>query len=481
MSNFSFFQPDQLLVYLDGVSLKMASVRLVGGKSEVQNLFYRDLASLDEAGIVEEIARGLAAVKAGTHQATVVITSKYAITKSVEVPSFDPQEIDAIVKLQASRHTPYSKEEIVCSHLNLEEILERYTKTLLTIISLGNIQKHLEVLQSAGVQVSQIRVAFEGVAQGLVQARLVGDADVTGVVMVDAEHSDFMVLCKSKPFFVRSIGIGLKQLQHAASRRELAAEVQKSTEAFLSAEPGRALGKVLVLGPDRTELTQLGTEVKSACGVPTETVHAADIVPLSASTRHSGTELFQSPTDAILLSAATLSGLAMDFTPDDLRTASNFRSRATQIFTAGGLVMVIAVLFLGVFVANAYLKNSYIKSLDKNFSAKNSEAERLMTIADQNERIRSFASQKGHVLLALTQLETILPREMYLNEMSVDAEGKVALKGTSELMSRVFSFVTEFENSPAFKTVKNDFAKSRKVDGKDMTDFGLSANLEEVR
>lgn len=479
MSKTSFVGQDELLVYLDGITLKMATVRDSGGRREIQHVFYSDVSQLDETGLVDEAVKGLAAVHARRRDARVVVTSKFAITKSVEVPSFDPQEIEAIIKLQSSRHTPYSKEEMVCAHLSLEEVLERYTKALLVIISLGNIKKHLDVLQLAGIEIASVEVAFEGVARGIVQAGLIIDGEVTGAVLVDTDHSDLIVLCKSKPFFVRSVGIGLKQLQNAASRTELAAELHKSIEAFQAAESGRVVGKVFLIGPDSAEINRLGAEVKSACGVPTEAIRAVDHVATSNSSRSSEAGMFEAPVDVLLFAASGSAG-SMDFIPDDLKTRRSFRHRANQILTAGTLIMVIAALFVGVFGAKVYLKTSYIHALDKNFASKNQEAERLMKLSEQNQLIREFTAQKGKTLKALTDLETILPREMYLNEFNLDAEGKLALKGTSELMSRVFSFVTEFENNPRFKNVKNDYAKSRKVDGKDMTDFGLSANLEEA-
>ena len=65
-----------------------------------------------------------------------------------------------------------------------------------------------------------------------------------------------------------------------------------------------------------------------------------------------------------------------------------------------------------------------------------------------------------------------------MNELALDADGNINIKGTSELMSRVFAFVTEFENSSMFQSVSTDFAKSRKLDGRDVTDFGLTAKTE---
>lgn len=478
MTNLPFLKQDELVVYLDGISLKMATVRESQGRAEVQHLFYSDVSQLDEAGLYSEVSKGLASLKTGSRQARVIVTSKFAITKTVEVPSFDPQEIAAIVKLQSSRHTPYMKDEMVCAHTNLEEVLERYTKALLVIISLGNIKTHLDVLQTAGIEIGRVEVAFEGVARGLVRAGAVTDQDVAGAVLIDLDHTDLIVICKGKPFFVRSIGIGIKHLQNTASRSELAAELQKSIEAFQASEQNRTVGKMIIVSPEISEMFQLVNEIKAACGLVPKVVRASEYVAVSAQAKRAESEMMRAPLDVVLFAAA--GGASMDFIPEDLKTRRTFRERASQIFTAAALAMVVAVLLLATFGAKVYFKTAYGRALDRNFAEKNKEAERLMTMVEQNRVIADFEAKKGSTLKALTQLEESLPREMYLNELSVDPEGKVAMKGTSELMSRVFSFVTEFENNPAFKNVKNDYAKSRKVEGRDMTDFGLSANLEEV-
>ena len=79
----------------------------------------------------------------------------------------------------------------------------------------------------------------------------------------------------------------------------------------------------------------------------------------------------------------------------------------------------------------------------------------------------------------LDEFQKVLPQEMYLSEISLTDDGHVSIKGTSKLMSTVFSFVTELENSPRFKNVTSDYTKSRKENDQDVSDFGLSALLEE--
>ena len=43
------------------------------------------------------------------------IPANAATAKNIEVPSIDPEEIKSIINLQASHHTPYSKEEVLIS------------------------------------------------------------------------------------------------------------------------------------------------------------------------------------------------------------------------------------------------------------------------------------------------------------------------------------------------------------------------------
>src|SRR5690242_14687932 len=93
------------------------------------------LAQVKPSGTVEKIAR-ISAADASTdalgqslknllngfdRKASVICTIPIgaSTSKTIEVPSFDPQEIKSIINLQVNRHTPYSREEVLIGYVNL--------------------------------------------------------------------------------------------------------------------------------------------------------------------------------------------------------------------------------------------------------------------------------------------------------------------------------------------------------------------------
>ena len=73
------------------------------------------------------------------------------IAKNIEIPSLDPDEIKEIIDLQAGRHTPYSRGEIIIDYINIGTYRENYTKILLVIVTLSVVRRQIEILAKAGL------------------------------------------------------------------------------------------------------------------------------------------------------------------------------------------------------------------------------------------------------------------------------------------------------------------------------------------
>jgi len=473
------FDRSKTFIYLDGLTLK--AVRMTGGSKNplIEGAYYRDISGLDEVGVQEEITTAMRTVGSSGRRVSVIANSKFAITKALEIPSFDEKEIKAIADLQASRHTPYSREEIITGHVNLETVKERYTKSLLVITPQVNVEKHLQYLQMAGLEIESVHMAFEALTAGLVKLGTVQPEDVSALIFLGLHHTDFIVLHLNKPFFVRSVAIGARQLADGTRRGEWLEEIKKSHDAYLSEESIRPVRRVLIAGPQSAGLAGLAAEIGETLGASSDVISAADTVPLSAGARQQITNLSDAVVDDLCFAAWAGEGLDMDMIPSDFATSRAFRKRARQIMTTGVLSMVIFVLLCGVMLSKVYFKKGHLAALDRSFAIKNDEAEKLVVLSEQNRLVREFQHRKPRPLAALTGLEEVLPGDMYLNEFNMDTNGHVSIKGTSEFMSSVFSFVTNFESSSRFQGINTDYAKSRKLEGKDVTDFGLSADLEE--
>jgi len=102
-----------------------------------------------------------------------VVSAAQATSKSIEVPSNDPKEIRSIINLQASRHTPYSREEVIIGHVNLGVLSNGNTKILLVIAHRNVIKERLDILEKCGLIAEKVLFAPEGVGKRLFQSMMI--------------------------------------------------------------------------------------------------------------------------------------------------------------------------------------------------------------------------------------------------------------------------------------------------------------------
>lgn len=466
------------LIYIDNDNIKIVCLDPGSGMNAVRNIYVKEITGMDDEHVSEEIHKGWQSVSAEGSAADVVLTSKHAITKTVEVPSFEEEEIAAIVKLQASQHTPYSKNEIISDHISLEQVKERHTRVLLAIFSQSNVQKHLHLIREAGIEIQSVRADFDCVTAGLNKSLMINPSDVAAVIVVDSVKTDYIVINDEKPLFVRSINFGTRNSLDETKFKNLITEVEKSNESYNSTEPDRRLTKVLVLGPSGALIEKIAKSVSDKFGIGAQIAHAVDHVELSVQATQFIGDHKEMSFDHVLLGGAGAGAFKLNMTPTDIKAQQEFRIRAQRIMRVGASVFSIFVIVLVAMFTKIYFAYAYLNALESGFSGRDVEASQLSKLSEQNTLIREFAKTKGMSIRALERLEDILPEQMILNELNIGKDGKVIIKGTSTLMSRVFAFSTEFEKTEGFTSVKTDYAKSRKVDGVDVTDFGLSASFE---
>jgi hypothetical protein len=80
------------------------------------------------------------------------------------LPSVDPKEIQEIVALQAERHTPYAKEEILTDHLVIESDRSGYSRVLVIISHQDVVHRGLRLVSGMGWPFEKVGFEWEGLA-----------------------------------------------------------------------------------------------------------------------------------------------------------------------------------------------------------------------------------------------------------------------------------------------------------------------------
>ena len=190
--------------------LKLGHIRIAPHKTEIVNLSYKNIKGVSEDDISKIIRASLDEQKIKIAHIINIIPSHSVITKNVEIPSRDPSEIKEIVNLQAGRHTPYSREEIIVDYIDIGTYRDNYTKVLLVIVARNVIKRQFDILDKAGLKLERALFAPEGVGRFVSNIlKLETKSSPTNIVHINEDSTDFTIVFKEKVLYVRSIPIGI--------------------------------------------------------------------------------------------------------------------------------------------------------------------------------------------------------------------------------------------------------------------------------
>src|SRR3989338_4033532 len=238
-------------VCLSGDNVKLAYARISPTRKEMIDLASYEIQGLSGEEITKSIRTSLTALKLHAPEVIVMIPSHAAIAKNIEIPSLIKSEIREIVDLQAGRHTPYSREEIIIDYVNIGTYRENYTKILLIIVTLNIIRRQIEILEKAGLTTEDIVFAPESISDVCLNVlKLKQEGAVQTIIHIDLNFSDFLNVANGNVIFIRSIPIGTQHLTSEKERYQarFVEEVKKSMDAYQNEDVDKISTEIILSG-----------------------------------------------------------------------------------------------------------------------------------------------------------------------------------------------------------------------------------------
>lgn len=487
-----FFEKDNatdvVVVDLNGDLIRLVHAKELNGQIQIIRI-QRDRILPDREGAISSFVSNFArSLKSKTRKVIVSVSSNAFISKNVDIPSKDPDEIRKIIDLQSGRFTPYAREEIVLDWFCMETPEQHYTNVLLVIIQRKTVERYCAILEHSGLEVDRIVLAPEAlsVVYDSKSAAVTGELEASGGVFMGAESSDFTISDNHQMVFVRSIPIGFKQLTADSENayRTLMDELNKSINAYKDQGFGKSLKNLYLLGtiPDSDLL-----ERNIRDQVPFITLNSVTVSilsePSSFSLGESSVEELKKQGDVTyfdLCAVATyFSKLRVDLIPKEIKMKHQVREGGRDIITLGITIMTIMLLLSVFLVAKTFLKKEQIKKLDKMNESSFGEARTLEQVSTKSKVLKSLIKTRGKGLYVFEKINSMIGEDIYLNAFNFDKEGAISFGGTAESMSRVFAFVNELEESNYFKDVKTKETKSRREAQKEVADFSIECIMTE--
>jgi Tfp pilus assembly PilM family ATPase/Tfp pilus assembly protein PilN len=408
-----------------------------------------------------------------------LISSNVVVTRNIEIPSRDPEEISEILSLQASRHTPYSRNEIIIDYINLGVFKSVYTKVLFIIVPRNIVMKYYELASKLNLRIEKIVFAPEAIARFFWKdTSLANERFPVCILQVDSTTSEFLIVFHGAALFVRSISIGARHFEAALEGYSVRyiEELKKSFDTYQS-ENIDLMPAHIIFGGATQGLEDLASSIRETFNMSVKQVSDPEVLPLSPELRER-----QVGQNVALLSAAAPGLLVDDLKVDLSSEESKFNrvmiERSKQVISSGILAMVLLGLLCFLVASHIYSKTVRLQQLEARYEPIKKEAKVLEDAYARVRAVKTYLATRGTALEVLTEISSLISSDLYLTDFKFEAGKKVNLKGSAYGKPSIFTLVDEMGNSELFKNVETKYITGRVEEGKEISDFEITASLK---
>ncbi len=473
---------DLIGIDLGATSAKLVWLRVSGQKSELVNLSFLDLSGATDEEIATRLKESFHQWRIRKPRVIQSVSSQSMILRSLEIPSMDPDEIKDIIDLQAARHTPYSREEIIVDYSTIAADPSRYTKILLVIAPRQHLKRYRDILDKAGL--SPQRIVFAPEALALAAGRMLGlekTASPVSVAHLAENTTEFLMMDQGQVAFVRSFPLGIRELLQDPLKfsPQFVAEIRMSLEA--SQEEIEKASSHLFLTGALPEPAKLAGSLSQQISLPVTCLAYLQNISLSEKARE---------TVAMFPDVSFLNAMAgvlsfptaqVNLIPEELKSKKIKEQKARDLIQMGVLTLAIGVLILAWLGGVLYFRRLYLNTLRVQYQPIHEEAGGLERELSRVTLAKKTLANRGYSLKALVELYDVVPENLELSEIRYDGQGKFLLRGSAQSMSAVFSFVESLEKSLYFINVKTRYTTQRKQGAAEIVDFEIDSGLEKKK
>jgi len=462
-------------------SIKIAVLKNVFNRKEVSFLISKNTSGLSDTDICAFISSSLKKLNVKTADIVDIIPASLVITKNIEIPSIDPKELKEIINLQAGRHTPYSREEIIVDYINIGTYKHNYSKILLVIVARSAVKKQFEILTKAGLNLRSVFFAPESTAYFIAKLCKVNtDNSPVAVLHCGAHATDFLVIFRGKSIFVRNIPVGL---QHIAEDREkflgkFLEEIKKSIEAYALENIEGSPSGVILLGGLEELKELLEAKLREYLRVSVTSVSYFNKFPISAGVLRSCAEFKRESFLDLITGLLAHSELEINLLPEEIRIKRTVEEKGKDLMRSSVFILTTVIFIIFTLIAKIYFKSAYLKQIQTKYLPMTQKARELERDFTEVNFVKKYLINRGYSLDALMKLYSLIPLEMELNDIKYDDQDKFSIRGSAQTMSEVFSLVDSMEKTENFKDVKTKHTTKRKDGSKDLVDFEIYCLLK---
>lgn len=464
-----------ICVDFSGDSLKIAFLQAISGKKQILNLKTADIHGLSDSDIARTLKSCLSGLSVRSLSAISIVQSPLAITRNIEVPSQNVQEIEEIVNLQASRLTPYAREDIIIDYINVGTYRKNYTKLLLITVTRSLIKRQIDILFGAGIKIERICFSADAIAYAVSQVVNAGqDEGVVNILHINSNFTDFIIALKGKLIFVRGIPIGAEQIISGKEQyhTRLIEEIKRSLEAYKVEDIEKSPQRLIFSGAIEN-LKELGSALNSTFRIPVTTLPYLKYVHLYQEALKAPLPFERQSFLDVIAPLIAADRLRLNLILEEIKLKRLLEEKGKDVVKTGMFIMICFILICAILVSKIYFRGLYLRQLNSMYAQQHNEAQRLEEDFTRVRAVRNYLFLRGGSLSVLDALYNVIPSDVQLADIRFERQGRFTVRGSAASMASVFALIDDMGKTAYFKDVKSKYATKRKEAGRDMVDFEI--------
>ncbi|MGE0269552.1 MAG: pilus assembly protein PilM [Candidatus Omnitrophota bacterium] len=475
---------DYICFSLNDEALKIVHVKGQGISAKVVQVIHRNVSGISDVEMIRVIETSVKGLPVKTANIFAVTPPSITTTKNIEIPSTNENEIQSIVSLQASRHTPFSREEIQIGYVNIGVHKGNYTKVLLVIANRIQLKDQVKLFEKSGLKINKVVFAPETVAELYGRARsLKKSSGPVGIIDFDKKNTNFIISKNGKILMSRTIPVGKNDLSRdpSGAQNKIIDELKKTVDSYLSEDIDLPPSGYFFTSNDAF-IKDLQPELQSRFGWDIQVAEYADQLKVSKPILQQIATAGDLSFLDVMAAAAMGHEAGINLIPEEVQLQKSIEEQRNQIFQTAILCIVALVLLACIFYLKFYFKEAYLKNMLSQYSDTRQQVEVLKKQEEKTTLLQEFLDSRMVSLDTIYELYKNVSNDVYLTRITMEENGKVNIQGISEsTQTEIFELKKTLDSSELFSQADVTSHKTKQEQGTKVYPFEISFNLKSAQ
>lgn len=451
-------------------------------ESPQKTILYLDVvecATQDEKTLSDQLSRLLEKLPKVPAPFFASLPRSLITTRTLLLPSSQPQELASMVEFQIEKEIPFPKEKMIFDYQLIETTSEGYSRLLLAIAGEEVIHRYLAVLKGGKIVPASLFLSSQGLVSffNFLQGEKEKKEIVSALIDVDLFVTHVEMIHEGRLYFTRSIPIGSRPIKEKGDSLIRGAFLQELHHTFAAFRKEfsatRTVDKIFLSGASEAS-SAIREAVSSYFSCPTEII---DLRNNPSFELRFGKGVLEEK----LSFSSGIGFVLKDEKRMNLMPLSEKKAHATLLFrrSVGQSVALLvgSLLLVGLLFGNIlHQRRVFFRSLEEKLQKIEPAASKMEVMQREIMLLKGREEESRMILEVLRELHRVMPQDASLTYLVI-TPGQLSLRGNSKNFSTVFQFVKALESSLFFESVKPKSATRRILPDGEVTLFQIDASV----